>query len=94
MWPSILWFDLPGKNPGTSTNVTIGMLKESQNLTNLAPLTEAFISKQPGNIDKNYINEGLSILFGLINCFTSSSVADIFVRIRQIYYGFSLTEKS
>lgn len=52
MWQSIIQFNLPGKNPGTSTNVTIGMLKESQNLTNLAPLTEAFISKQPGNIDK------------------------------------------
>jgi hypothetical protein len=38
---------VPGKNPGTSTNVIIGMLKESQNLTNLAALTEELISKQP-----------------------------------------------
>ena len=38
---------LPGRKPGTSTNVTIGMLNESQNLTNLAPLTEALMSKQP-----------------------------------------------
>jgi len=33
--------------PGTSTKVTIGMLNESQNLTNLAALTEASMSKQP-----------------------------------------------
>lgn len=40
---------IPGKNPGTSTNVMIGILNASQNLTNLAPFTEAFMSKQPGN---------------------------------------------
>ena len=38
---------LPGKNPGTSTNVTRGMLKASQNLTNLAPFTDELISKHP-----------------------------------------------
>jgi hypothetical protein len=38
---------VPGRKPGTSTKVTIGMLKESQNLTNLAAFTEASISKQP-----------------------------------------------
>ena len=40
----------PGKNPGTSTNDTIGMLNASQNLTNHAPLTEALMSRQPANI--------------------------------------------
>lgn len=39
--------DLPGKNPGTSTNVTMGILKASQNRTKRAPFTEALISKQP-----------------------------------------------
>lgn len=39
--------DLPGKNPGTSTNVTMGILKASQKRTKRAPLTEALISKQP-----------------------------------------------
>ena len=37
----------PGKNPGTSTKVTRGILKASQNLTNLAPLTDELISKHP-----------------------------------------------
>lgn len=38
---------LPGRNPGTSTNVIIGILKASQNLTNRAPLTDELISRQP-----------------------------------------------
>lgn len=38
---------LPGKNPGTSTNVMIGILNASQNRTNRAPFTEALISRQP-----------------------------------------------
>ena len=38
---------LPGRNPGTSTNVMIGILKQSKNLTNLAAFTDAFISRQP-----------------------------------------------
>lgn len=38
---------VPGKNPGTSTNVIIGMLKASQKRTNLAPFTDASISRQP-----------------------------------------------
>jgi hypothetical protein len=38
---------LPGRNPGTSTNVIIGMLKQSKNLTNLAPFTDALMSRQP-----------------------------------------------
>ena len=37
----------PGRNPGTSTKVMSGMLKQSQNLTNLAALTEALMSRQP-----------------------------------------------
>lgn len=39
--------NLPGKNPGTSTNVTMGILKASQNRTKRAPFTEALISRQP-----------------------------------------------
>lgn len=38
---------LPGKNPGTSTKVTIGILKASKNRTNRAALVDASISKQP-----------------------------------------------
>ena len=34
-------------NPGTSTKVTRGMLKASQNLTNLAALTDALMSSTP-----------------------------------------------
>ena len=45
--PEDMLKNLPGKNPGTSTNVMIGILNESQNLTNLAPFTEALISRQP-----------------------------------------------
>ena len=37
----------PGRNPGTSTNVMMGMLNASQKRTNRAPLTEALMSKQP-----------------------------------------------
>ena len=39
--------NLPGKKPGTSSNVISGMLKQSQNRTNLAPLMEETISRQP-----------------------------------------------
>ena len=38
---------VPGRNPGTSTKVMIGILNASQKRTNRAPLTEALISKQP-----------------------------------------------
>ncbi len=41
--------DVPGRNPGTSTNDNSGILKQSQNLTNLAPLIEASISRQPAS---------------------------------------------
>lgn len=44
--------DLPGKNPGTSTNVTMGILKASQNRTKRAPFTEALISRQPDGIQE------------------------------------------
>lgn len=43
--------NLPGKNPGTSTNVISGMLKASQKRTKRAPFTEEFMSKQP-NLSK------------------------------------------
>lgn len=33
--------------PGTSTNVMMGMLNASQNLTNRAPLIDELISRQP-----------------------------------------------
>ena len=38
---------VPGKKPGASTNVIIGILKQSQNLTNLAAFLDESISKQP-----------------------------------------------
>ena len=38
---------VPGKNPGTSQNVTIGIWNASQNLINLAAFTDASISRQP-----------------------------------------------
>lgn len=40
---------LPGKNPGTSSKVTIGILNASQNLTNLAPFIEQSVSNHPAN---------------------------------------------
>jgi len=46
---SAMYHDIPGKNPGTSTKVTMGMLKASQKRTNLAPFTEALMSRQPEN---------------------------------------------
>ena len=39
--------ETPGRKPGTSSNVIIGILNASQNLTNRAPLIEASISRQP-----------------------------------------------
>ena len=38
---------VPGRNPGTSTKVMMGILNASQKRTNRAPLTEALMSKQP-----------------------------------------------
>ena len=38
---------VPGRNPGTSSKVTSGMLKASQNLTKRAPFTDASMSRQP-----------------------------------------------
>ena len=38
---------VPGRNPGTSSNVTSGMLKQSQNRTKRAPLSEAAMSRHP-----------------------------------------------
>ena len=46
MIPSCSW-SVPGMNPGTSTSVTIGMLNESQNLTNRAAFSEASMSSVP-----------------------------------------------
>ena len=46
MIPPCSW-PIPGKNPGTSTSVTRGMLKQSQNRTKRAPFTDALMSKQP-----------------------------------------------
>ena len=39
-----------GRNPETSTRVITGMLKQSQNLTNLAAFSDASISKTPALI--------------------------------------------
>ena len=38
---------VPGRNPGTSSKVTSGTLKQSQNRTNRAPLSDALMSRQP-----------------------------------------------
>src|SRR5206468_9628660 len=38
---------VPGRKPGTSTNVTSGMLKQSQKRTKRAALTEASMSRTP-----------------------------------------------
>ena len=38
---------LPGRKPGTSTRVMIGMLKASQNRTNRPAFIEALISRHP-----------------------------------------------
>ena len=40
---------LPGRNPGTSTNVTIGILNASKKRTNRAAFVDASMSKQPKN---------------------------------------------
>lgn len=47
--------NLPGKNPGTSTNVTMGILKASQNRTKRAPFTEALISRQPDEMQEVFM---------------------------------------
>ena len=38
---------LPGRKPGTSTRVIIGMLNASQNRTNRPAFIEALISRHP-----------------------------------------------
>src|SRR5580692_5243510 len=40
---------VPGRKPGTSTKVTMGMLKASQNRTNRAALREASLSSTPAS---------------------------------------------
>ena len=40
---------VPGRNPGTSSKVTSGMLKASQQRTNRAPLTEESMSSTPAS---------------------------------------------
>src|SRR3990167_7107160 len=48
MMPPYSWL-VPGMKPGTSTNVTTGMLKASQKRTKRAALIELLISRQPAN---------------------------------------------
>ena len=48
MIPLYSW-SVPGRNPGTSTKVTSGMLNASQKRTNRAPLTLAAISRVPAS---------------------------------------------
>ena len=45
----------PGRNPGTSTKVMIGMLNESQKRTKRAPLTDALMSRHPRRVQKEEI---------------------------------------
>src|SRR5678816_3460156 len=40
---------VPGRNPGTSSNTTSGMLNASQNLTKRAPLSDASMSSVPAS---------------------------------------------
>jgi hypothetical protein len=40
---------VPGRKPGTSTKVTMGMLKASQKRTKRAPLTEESMSSTPAS---------------------------------------------
>ncbi len=40
---------VPGRKPGTSSNVTSGMLNASQNRTNRAPFTDASMSSVPAS---------------------------------------------
>ena len=42
---------IPGRKPGTSINVKIGILKQSHVRINLAAFTDASISRQPANTD-------------------------------------------
>ena len=46
--PLYSW-EVPGKKPGTSTKVIIGILKQSQKRTNLAAFLAELLSKQPAN---------------------------------------------
>ena len=48
VWDDVAFVsDVPGKNPGTSTKTSRGMLKLSQNLVNLAAFLEASTSNTP-----------------------------------------------
>ena len=46
--PLYSW-EVPGKKPGTSTKVTIGILKQSQKRIYLAAFQEESISRHPAN---------------------------------------------
>ena len=48
MMPLNSW-SVPGRNPGTSTRVMIGMLNASQKRTNRAAFSEAAMSRVPAN---------------------------------------------
>ncbi len=48
MMPPYSWA-VPGRKPGTSTKVTIGMLKQSQKRTKRAALREESMSRQPAS---------------------------------------------
>jgi hypothetical protein len=48
MMPPYSWL-VPGRKPGTSTNVTRGMLKASQKRTKRAALIEASMSSTPAS---------------------------------------------
>ncbi len=48
MMPPCSWAD-PGRKPGTSSNVTMGMLNASQKRTNRAALMDALMSSTPAS---------------------------------------------
>lgn len=53
---------LPGRNPGTSSNVMIGMLNASQKRTKRAPFTDASISRHPVHINHFLLPISISLI--------------------------------
>ena len=59
----MIYKNLPGKKPGTSTKVTIGILNASQKRTNRAPFTDELMSRQPDDRQYKFLLASLS--FGI-----------------------------
>lgn len=52
-----IYLGIPGRKPGTSTKVMMGMLKASQKRTKRAPFTEELMSKQPEDQGKEMVEQ-------------------------------------